>query len=303
VNGLGGSGHALALPTANSIMLPNEVFALACRAYYDEIGLIVDETNGEFAHSPYPEGMGETGYYLLHAHHQQQGILQSKDVGQCCFFSGYAKQWLLTCSYWPDNYFELWDIYEKYASLHAKECAKIVHKEKDEFGRSVHGVKSAERLHAERDENGKSIQGVKNNIRMNQELHKERDEFGKSVHALKIHNEKNEEGKSVVAVRAGRKAAEKLHKEKDEFGRSLHALKMHSEKDGFGRSVKAVKAAEKLNASMTPEEKREHGSKGGKNTNSQIWESTVDGFRSNPGAVAAHNRSRGWDPGARVRVK
>ena len=57
-------------------MLPNEAFALACRAYYDEVGLIVDERNGEFAHCPYPEGMGETGYYLLHDHHQHQGILQ-----------------------------------------------------------------------------------------------------------------------------------------------------------------------------------------------------------------------------------
>ena len=138
---------------------------------------------------------------------------------------------------------------------------------------------------------------------MNQELHREKDEFGKSLHALKIHNEKNEEGKSVAAVRAGKKSAEKLHKERDEFGRSLHTLKMHSEKDEFGRSVKAVKAAEKLNASMTPEEKREHGSKGGKTTNSQVRESTIDGFRSNPGAVAAHNRSRGWDPGARVKIQ
>jgi hypothetical protein len=37
-------------------------------------------------------------------------------------------------------------------------------------------------------------------------------------------------------------------------------------------------------------------------TNSQTWESTIDGFRSTPGNVAKHNRSKGWDPDARIRV-
>ncbi len=99
---------------ATKIMLPNEVFALACRAYYEEQGLIVDEKNGEFAHCPYPEDMGETGYYLLHEHHQQQGLLQSKDVGKTCFFSGDTKKWLLECDPLPDNYFELWDIFDHF---------------------------------------------------------------------------------------------------------------------------------------------------------------------------------------------
>jgi hypothetical protein len=102
-------------------MLPNEVFALACRAYYEEQGLIVDKRNGEFAHCPYPEGMGETGYYLLWEHHQQQGLLQSKDVGKCCFFVGHAHKWLSTCDYWPDNYFELWDFFQEFSRHHTEE--------------------------------------------------------------------------------------------------------------------------------------------------------------------------------------
>jgi len=102
-------------------MLPNEEFALACREWYAEQGLVVDETNGEFAHCPYPEGMGDTGYYLLHGHHQHQGLLQSRDVGRCCFFVGFAKRWLLSCEYWPDNYFDLWDIYETYAKKQSAE--------------------------------------------------------------------------------------------------------------------------------------------------------------------------------------
>jgi hypothetical protein len=131
-------------------MLPNEVFALACRAYYEEQGLIVDETNGEFAHCPYPEGMGDTGYYLLHGHHQHQGILQSKDVGKCCFFVGYAKRWLQECDYFPDRYFELWDIYEEFMSRHNSENGKKVGKSLGEkMARERKGVHDPDYLYSE----------------------------------------------------------------------------------------------------------------------------------------------------------
>jgi len=249
-------------------MLPNEVFALACRAYYDENGLVVDSRNGEFAHCPYPKGMCETGYYLLHSHHQHQGILQSKDLGQCCFFLGYAKKWLLECNYFPEDYFELWDIYEKYASEQGKSAIKKSHKviyaEKDELGRSILGVKNAEKLNAEKNKNGKSVNALKGNMRQK--------ELGVGIYALtlnqirdnvkKIHEEKNEEGKSKHAVKAG--------------------ISTHKEKDNIGRSINGVKTAER--------------------TNSQDRESTIDGFRGNPGNVALHNKTRGWDPKARVKI-
>ena len=105
-------------------MLPNEVFALACRAYYEEQGLIVDERNGQFAHSPLTQKECDTGYYLLWEHHQQQGLIQSRDLGKCCFFIGHAKKWLQECDYFPDDYFRLWDIYDTYskkAAEHFKE--------------------------------------------------------------------------------------------------------------------------------------------------------------------------------------
>lgn len=44
------------------------------------------------------------------------------------------------------------------------------------------------------------------------------------------------------------------------------------------------------------------GKVGGRKTSSQIWESTIDGFRSNAGCVAQHNKANGWDPDARVRI-
>jgi hypothetical protein len=96
------------------IMLPNEVFALACLAYYEEQGFIVSAANGEFAHCPLPRKLGDKGYYLLWEHHQHQGLLQSKDLGRCCFFGPNVLKWLKECDYWPDNYFELWDIYEEF---------------------------------------------------------------------------------------------------------------------------------------------------------------------------------------------
>lgn len=97
-------------------MLPNEEFALACRAKYEQMGLVVDKRNGQFAHCPYPKGMGETGYYLLWEDHQHQGLLQSKDMGKRCFFQGHAKKWLKECHPIPEKYFELWEIYEEFIS-------------------------------------------------------------------------------------------------------------------------------------------------------------------------------------------
>ena len=308
-------------------MLPNEVFALACRAYYDEIGLIVDKTNGEFAHCPYPAGMGETGYYLLHEHHQHQGILQSKDVGRLCFWVGDAKKWLLNCDPFPEDYFVLWDIYEEFVkkhslangqssakkwheakdengkSLHALKMLDKLHREKDEKGRSVHGVRSAERLNLERDEKGRSVRGVKNAER----LHAEKDEKGRSVNAMKgvnkQHAKKDEDGKSIHALRMSSQA----HAERDDKGRSVLGMKnikrLHAKKDERGKSVNAVKGARK-SAEKLHSTKDENGkSVIALGVATQVWESTIDGFRSNAGNVARHNRVNGWDPNARFRVK
>jgi hypothetical protein len=137
VKGLGGSGHTLAFPTAKSSMLSNEVFALACRARYEKQGLIVDERNGEFAHSPLTRKECDTGYYLLHADHQHQGLLQSRDLNKCCFFPAHTKIWLETCDILPSNFFELWDIYEKYASKLSRENAEKLHENRDELGKSI----------------------------------------------------------------------------------------------------------------------------------------------------------------------
>jgi hypothetical protein len=51
-----------------------------------------------------------------------------------------------------------------------------------------------------------------------------------------------------------------------------------------------------------PEARRRGARKASISTNSQVWESTVDGFRSTSSAVAKHNKARGWDPAARIRI-
>jgi hypothetical protein len=126
----------------------------------------------------------------------------------------------------------------------------------------------------------------------------------------KVHEKKNEEGKSVHGV----KTAESTNAEKDELGRSINAVKggtkgaksTHAQKDKQGRSINAVKGAESCHLEKNEQGKSKvavkMGQAGAKTTTAQVWVSTVDGFRSNSGNVARHNKSRGWDPNARVQV-
>lgn len=101
------------------IMLPNEKFALDCLQRYAENGDIVDSTNGQFAHCPQPERYGDKGYYLTWEDHQHQGLLQSRDVGEKCFFNADVKKWLLGANVFPDRMFDLWDIYDYFTREHA----------------------------------------------------------------------------------------------------------------------------------------------------------------------------------------
>jgi hypothetical protein len=203
-------------------MLSNERFALDCRAWYEEQGLVVDASNGEFAHCPLPERYGDTGYYLLWEHHQHQGLLQSKDINECCFFVGHARKWLEELDRFPDNYFELWDIYEEFAGWLASKSNHKIHSKKDERGRSVSAVKGSEAMH----------------------------------------RVKTPEGKSSNAV----KGSEAMHRVKTPEGKSYNAVK------------------------------------GAYETNKQAWKSEIDGYLGSPGSVALHNKRRGWDPAARVRI-
>ncbi len=125
-------------------MLSNEVFALKCLEKYKAQGLVVNEQNGQFAHCPLPRKDGDAGYYLLFDDHQHQGLLQSRDLGKCCFFPGHAKYWLDNCDF-CDNWFDLYEIYDKYANEPGRKGAESTNAEKDERGRSKNAVKGAEK--------------------------------------------------------------------------------------------------------------------------------------------------------------
>ncbi len=195
---------------------------------------------------------------------------------------------------------------EAYGSCLSLACCskggKKTHEEKDENGKSLHIMK----LHETKNEEGKSLHA----LRVCKKLHEAKDENGRSLHTLKLHEKKDENGKSLHAVKIGKKAAEKLNKEKDENGKSVNAVKagkkVHEVKDETGKSLLGLKAAERLHAERNEEGKSVvavmAGKRGIKTLLAQVWESTVDGFRSHAGAVANHNKARGWDPAARVRI-
>ena len=101
-------------------MLSNEVFALECLARYAKEGLVVDSSNGQFAHCPYPKPReqkyklpDDLGYWLTFGDHQKQGLLQSVDFGRRCFFTQDVSRWLKTK---PPGYEELNVIYKKFIS-------------------------------------------------------------------------------------------------------------------------------------------------------------------------------------------
>jgi hypothetical protein len=191
---------------------------------------------------------------------------------------------------------------ERGKSKHAVKMGKKAHEEKNESGRSVHGVKRAEALHEEKNKEGKSINSVRGGVNANAALTPEqRSEKGKKG-AKAAHASRTPEQK----IKYGRRAAEACHRQKNEEGKSINAIKCgqasNKKKDNQGRSINAVKGAIAANASMTPEQKTERSRKAATNTNKQVWESTVDGFKGNAGAVANHNKANGWDPNARVKV-
>lgn len=198
-------------------------FIRGCLLFYEQEGLTPDNS-WEKAHYPAPNGKGNDVVYLTHDHHQIQGLLQSEEYGQCCFFNGDAKKFL-TCGPFITGWFKLWDLYDNWAG----DSIKKLLSEKDEEGKSIHarqmGKKSmetrrsamteeeikdyytglAQKAHQEKNQDGKSVLGKINGKRINEIIHSEVDENGKSKHALRcneiIHSKKDEKGRSLVAMK------------------------------------------------------------------------------------------------------
>jgi hypothetical protein len=103
----------------------------------------------------------------------------------------------LTYGPFVENWFELWDTYDKWLTNRALKLNEKVHAEKDDQGRSLHAIKGGEATHEEKDEQGRSLHNLK--------LHEDKDEDGKSSHAVKMakvaHKEKDEQGRSITSLK------------------------------------------------------------------------------------------------------
>jgi hypothetical protein len=141
-----------------------------------------------------------------------------------------------------------------YVSLKVlKDNNKIIHREKNQEGKSINAVKAGKlgfkKVHAEKNEEGKSKHAVTRGLRGGKSTHSRKDENGKSLHNAelnkKLHAEKTPDGKSVLAQRI----ALELHSVKNEEGKSIAAVQLaqlaHSEKDENGKSVLGVKNGKK----------------------------------------------------------
>jgi hypothetical protein len=113
-----------------------------CLAFYEEGGWS-PEKGWEQAHYPAPDGTGDATIWMLHDHHQVQGLWQSKEYGQCCFFVGHAKQFL-TEGPFVSGWFELWDIYDEYSGENGRKTAELGVGIHAPGVRSKGGTKSAE---------------------------------------------------------------------------------------------------------------------------------------------------------------
>ena len=214
-------------------------YVKSCLAYYQENGLTPGDPNcgkWEVAHYPVPEcEHGEETLLLLHEHHQVQGLLQSEEYGRSCFFCGHAKRFLLKGPF-VENWFELWDLYEKWAPDAGKRSAELARErgtglfaltedELKERGRKAiarlvekdpdHQRKASKAAHSEKNEKGQSLHSLKTAAI----LHAEKDEKGRSLHAvrtlLKVHEVKDEDGKSKHAKERGRVAGNQKWEDPD----------------------------------------------------------------------------------------
>jgi hypothetical protein len=61
---------------------------------------------------------------MQHDHHQVQGLLQSREYGQCCFYNGDVHRFLTEGPFVP-GWFELWDIYDEYKGENGRKTAEL----------------------------------------------------------------------------------------------------------------------------------------------------------------------------------
>jgi hypothetical protein len=174
-------------------------YVQSCIRLYDENGIIPgdpEEGTWNDAHYPAPKGEGIHTIPLLWEHHQVQGILQSEEYGKCCFWLGDARYFLNNGPF-VEGWFELWDLYEKWSSVAGRKAVEKAHSRKDSSGKSILGVSNGKKqaarmnevIHREKDDRGRSLAGV----RASERLHEVKDESGKSVRGVNLAKNTNKQ--------------------------------------------------------------------------------------------------------------
>ena len=238
MKGLGGSGHTLALPTANKIMQPR---IYTYKITFEEIPQWYWGVHKEKRYNDGYLGSPVTHRWMWEFYTPHLQILEVFDYTD----EGWAKANEVEKRVIRPDLNNPWCLNEGCAgTLSFEACrrgAETYHSERDEQGKSIRAVQAAKILHSQKDEQGRSIHGVS----LAERNHREKDEQGRSLFSLN------------------------LHAEKDEQGRSLRALEWNAEKDEEGRSINAVKGGEKAAAlglgvhARTEEQRKEDGRKGG----------------------------------------
>lgn len=285
MNGLGGSGHALAFPSANSIMQPR---IYTYKITFEEVPYWYWGSHKEKRFGELYLGSPITHKWLWDFYTPRIQILE--------FFPYTTEGWkearLVEDRLIRPDLNNTLCLNEHYGGIMSLEVCSAggrkVHEEKDENGKSKHAVTMAARaMELGVGVTARAPEKMTRDGRKGAEVgNAEKDELGRSVNAVKgamaTNAEKTADGKSLNAVKGGRRGAASTHAEKDKEGKSVKGKRaatiLHSVRDEVGRSVHA------------------------KRTIDRRWRSTVDGFESNAGNVARHNRANGWPPGARVKV-
>jgi len=200
---------------------------------------------------------------MLHDHHQVQGLWQSKEYEQCCFFAADAKRFL-TEGPFVSGWFELWDIYDKYSTLHASAAGK----KSAELGLGIHAPGMA------------SKGGTKSA------------ELGLGIHAPGMQSKGGKTQPRETKVKSGKKAAE--------LGLGAHAPGMASK--GGTKSAELGLGVHGRSAEQMAEDGSKGGKEGSKTTNSQEWICLVTGHISNSGGLSRWQNARGIDTSKRVKL-
>jgi hypothetical protein len=181
VNGLGGSGHTLALPSAKIVMkkspriytykvtfeeIPYWYWGVHKEKKFGELYLGTPKTHKWMWKFYTPkiqilEFFPNTDEGWKEANLVEKRLIKPDINNSLCLNENCGGHVSLTC-----------------ARKGVEKLNKKLHEAKDENGKSLHSLGISKNLHEAKDENGKSLHNLKT-------IHKERDEHGKSLHSQK----------------------------------------------------------------------------------------------------------------------